>query len=118
MALTEIKASKKINGEDKSAAIAYDFGATVEEAVEKFGADVVLSGFKKSAVITGQAAIRRMLEAGKAENEIASAMAGWKPGVALERKVDPVGALEARWDNMSDEEQKRVIALVKSKTKR
>lgn len=117
MALTEIKASKKIDGVDKSAAIAYDFGASLSEATDKFGEDVVFTNFKRTATITAQAAMRRMLEGGKTEDQIVQAMAGWKPGVALERTVDPVGALESRWDSMSPEDQDRIIALVKKKKK-
>lgn len=115
MALTEIKASKKIDGVDKAAAIAYDFGATLEEAVERFGAEVVFTNFKRTAVITAQAAIRRMLENGKSEEEIAAGMQGWKPGVALERTVDPVASLVGKWDSYSKEDQDDIIRKLKAK---
>jgi hypothetical protein len=118
MSLTEIKATKKIDGEEKSAAVAYDFGATLEEATEKFGADVVFTNFKRTAVITAQAAIRRALEGGKSEEEIASLMASWRPGVALERTVDPVASLVGRWDSYSPEEQDAILKKLKSKTKK
>jgi hypothetical protein len=115
MGLTEIKATKKIDGVDKAGAVAYDFGATLEEAVEKFGADVVFTSFKRTAVITGQAAIRRMLEGGKSEEEIAANMSSWMPGVALERTVDPVASLVGRWDSYSKEEQDAIIKKLKTK---
>lgn len=115
MALTEIKATKKINGEDKAAAVAYDFGATLDEAVEKFGADVVFTNFKRTAVITGQAVMRRALEAGKGDEEIASIMQSWRPGVALERTVDPVASLVGKWDTYSKEEQDAIIKRLKQK---
>ena len=118
MAFTEIKATKKINDVDKVAAVAYDFGATLEESVEKFGSDVVFTNFKRTAVITAQAAIRRMLEGGKSEEEIISAMSSWKPGVALERTVDPVASLVGKWDSYSPEEQANILKTLKTKSKK
>lgn len=116
--MTEIKASKKIDGEDKAAAVAYDFGATLEEAVEKFGADVVFTSFKRTAVITGQAAIRRMLEGAKTEEEIVAAMADWKPGVALTGSIDPVASLIGKWDSYTPEKQAEVLAKLKDKSRK
>ena len=118
MALTEIKATKKIDGVEKAAAVAYDFGATLDEAVEKFGADVVFTNFKRTAVITAQAAIRRMMEGGKSEEEIATTMQSWKPGVALERTIDPVASLVGKWDSYSKEEQDEILRKLKAKTKK
>jgi len=115
---TEIKATKKIDGVEKSAAIAYDFGNTLGESVEKFGEDVVFTNFKRTAVITAQAAIRRMLEGGKSEEEIAAAMGNWKPGVALERTVDPVASLVGKWDSYSPEEQAEILRKLKAKSKK
>jgi len=118
MALTEIKATKKIDGVDKVAAVAYDFGATLPEAVDKFGDAVVFTNFKRTAVITAQAAIRRMLEGGKGEEEITASMSSWKPGVALERTIDPVASLVGKWDSYSPEEQDEIIKKLKKKSKK
>jgi hypothetical protein len=118
MALTEIKATKEINGVEKAAAVAYDFGATLDEAVAKFGAEVVFTNFKRTAVITAQAVIRRMLEGGKSEEEVATVMGAWKPGVALERTIDPVATLVGKWDSYSPEEQNEILKKLKNKTKK
>jgi len=118
MALTEIKATKKIDGVEKTAAVAYDFGADLPESIDKFGADVVFTNFKRTAVITAQAAIRRMLEGGKGEEEIATTMQSWKPGVALERTVDPVASLVGKWDSYSPEEQMEILKKLKAKSKK
>lgn len=120
MGLTEIKASKEINGEKREAAIAYDFGETLEDAVAKFGADVVFTNFKRTATITAQAAMRRELEGGKGEEEIVAKMAGWKPGVAMERVVDPVGTITARIQSgaLSQEEIDRIVDAIKAKRKK
>ena len=115
MAFTEIKASKKIDGVDKAAAIAYDFGDTLKDSVEKFGEAVIFTNFKRTAVITAQAAMRRMLEGGKTEEQIVEAMGTWKPGVALDRTVDPVGSLVSKFDSYSKEEQDEIIKKLKAK---
>lgn len=118
MGMTEIKATKKIDGVDKEATIAYDFGATLEEAVNKFGAEVVFTNFKRTAVITAQAAMRRMLESNKSNDEIVAGMQSWKPGVALERVVDPVASLVGKWDSYTPEEQAEILRKLKSKSKK
>lgn len=107
--VNEIRASKKIGEEEREATIQFDFGGTTENAVEKFGSDVVYSNFVRASVVTAQAAIRRMLEAGKSQEEIQSAMESWKPGVALERTVDPVAAVLGKFGSMTPEEQKALI---------
>lgn len=110
--LTEIKATKEIpkdSGIEKEAVIFIDFGADVNDAVAKFGAEVVFSNFKRSATITAQAALRRLMEANKTQEEITTAMAGWKPGVSLERSFDPVKALTNKFATMTPEEQNKII---------
>ncbi len=107
--VNEIKASKKINDVDRECTVQYDFGGTVEAAVEKFGADVVYSNFVRASVITAQAVMRRMLEAGKGQDEIQATMNSWKPGVAIERTIDPVASVLGKFGSMSPEEQKALI---------
>jgi len=109
MALTEITATKVIEGVEKSGTFLFDFGADVNEAIAKFGAEVVFSNFKRSSIITAQAAIRRLLEAGKTQDEIEEAMKAWAPGVSLERTIDPVRALQNKFATMSPEEQQALI---------
>jgi hypothetical protein len=105
----EITATKEIGGEKKTVVIYVDLGEDCEDAVTKFTGPVVFSNFKRSAVITAQAAMRRYMEAGKGQEEVAVAMKDWKPGVALERVADPVGALKARFATMTEEEKQEVI---------
>lgn len=109
MAMTEIIATKVIDGVEKQGSFLFDFGADVNEAISKFGGEVVFSNFKRSAVITAQAAIRRLLEAGKTQAEIEETMKAWAPGVSLERTIDPVKALQNKFATMSKEEQEALI---------
>lgn len=115
MALQTIVATKVIDGVEKSAQFNFDFGDNVQQAIEKFGADVVFSNFKRSAVITAQAAMRRGLEAKKSEADIAAAMNNWKPGVALERTVDAVKSLIDSFATKTKEEQEAILADLMAK---
>jgi hypothetical protein len=110
----EIKASKKIDGVDKEATILYDFGGDLDGAVILFGKEVVYANFVRSSVITAQAAMRRFIEDGKSQDEIASKMAGWKPGVPLERVVDPIAATLNKFAAMTPEEQIGLINKLKA----
>ncbi len=64
----------------------YDFGETIEAAVEKFGADVVASHAFRSLTIAAQGAARGMMKSGKSKEEILTAMASWKPGEPRQTK--------------------------------
>ena len=113
--MSTITAKKEIGDELKECTIEYDFGATVEEAVEKFGAEVVFSGFVAKATITAQAAIRRYLETGKSPEEIQELMNSWQPGVALKGESDPVGAVVRKVAAMSDDDKAAFIADLQKK---
>ena len=114
MAVNEIKATKKIGDVEKEATIAYDFGGDCDAAVAKFGKEVVYANFVRSSVITAQAAMRRYLEDGKTQAEITEKMAGWKPGVPLERTIDVYAAFMNKFVTMSPEEQMAELQKLKA----
>ncbi len=107
--LTEIKASKVIDDVTKECSIMYNFGSSLDEARQLFGDAVVHTNFIGKAKITAQASMRRMLETGKDATEIATRMSAWKPGVAMERVIDPVAGIMSAFPTMSEEAQ---IALL------
>ena len=111
--MIEISAKKKINDVDKVATITYDFGENLNDMTSKFGEEVVFTNARGSFKITAQAAMRRYLAAGLDEGAIQEKMAMWKPGVALERSVDPVASLIRSWDTMSDEKKAEVMKKLK-----
>ena len=100
---TEKTSSKKI-------AVTYNFGASLDEAIEKFGAEVVFSGFRRTSVITAQGVMRRLAKAGKSDAEIQAAITNWKPGVQAERISDPVARLKSMFSSMSAEERQKIMA--------
>ena len=110
MNLTEVKATKEIGGEKKEITCMIDLGDSIEDATERFGGEVVFSNFKRAATITAQAAMRRFMEQGLGDNQVADKMGSWRPGVALERTVDPVAALKAKFAKMSPEERAALLA--------
>lgn len=111
--VNEIKATKG----EKSATILYDFGGNVNEAVAKFGAETVYSNFTRAAVITAQAAMRRMMEDGLTEADIQKKMESWKPGVALERVIDPIAAALNKFQAMAPEAQAAFLQQLKAMKK-
>ena len=115
----EISAKKEIVKDDpssvKTATIIYDFGKDLNEMVGKFTDDVVFTNARASFKITAQSAMRRYLSSGLGQEEVAGKMAAWKPGVAIERTVDPVAALLGKWGSMSKEEQADVLKKLKAK---
>jgi hypothetical protein len=114
MGVNEIKATKKIGDIDKESIITYDFGGDLDGAIALFGKEVVYANFVRSSVITAQAAMRRFMEDGKAQDEIVGKMAGWKPGVPLERVVDPIAATLSRFASMTPEEQIELLNKLKA----
>lgn len=107
--MVEITANKSVDGDERSATIATDLGDSLQDAVAKFGEEVIFSNYKRAVTITAQAAMRRMLEQNLDQDTITNKMASWKPGVALDRSVDPVAALKAKMATMSKAEKKALL---------
>ena len=87
---------------DSEATINYDFGEDLTEMIEKFTESVVFTNARANMKIVLQAAMRRRLEAGQPCDDLVD---NWKPGVQMERIVDPIAAAKAKYATMSDEEK-------------
>lgn len=98
-------------GDGKEATLNFDFGVDLNDAVSKFGEEVVFTNYRKSAKIDLQSVMRRYLKAGKDINELLDI---WKPGVTLERTVDPKAAAKNAFSKMSPEEKKAFIQELKA----
>lgn len=103
MSAVEVTAQLGKEEDSPAATITYDFGDNLDEAVEKFGEEVVYARFKSAATIDLQALIRRHLGAkdkeGKAtpksQDEIQALADSWNPGVQTrKRKTDKQKAEE------------------------
>jgi hypothetical protein len=64
----------------------YDFGDTIEQAYEIFGADVVWAFAERGLIIAAQGHARGLLKSGKSVDEIHAAFKEWKPGAPRETK--------------------------------
>lgn len=73
-------ADPKSSGREIS--VDYDFGDNLQDAVAKFGEDVVFSQFNRNAVIALQGFVRGKLRSEVADEEIHRLVESWKPGVA------------------------------------
>lgn len=110
-----IEVSAKAPKVGKEATIMVDLGDNVQDAIDRFGDEVVFSNYQANVKITVQGGIRRYLESGLSQDEIQAKFDGYKPGVTLERVVDPVAALASKFAKMSPEEQAAAFADLKAK---
>lgn len=104
---TEVKATKQ--GMDREVTAIVDLGDTLQDAIEKFGEEVVFTNFVSQAKIRAQAIMRDLLTDGKSDEDISTFMASWKPGSTRERIVDPKAAFLKKFDGMTKEEQEEFI---------
>ena len=85
------------------------FAETTTEAAEKFGEDVVINRFNAKARIDAQAEVRRLMIAGKTDEEITAEMKKWKPSLAAPRK-DAFEALKAKVGKLTPEQRRALLA--------
>ena len=110
--------SVKAPAVDRSITVEYDFCETLEQAVEKFGAEAVFGGFKASARVDLQSFVRGKLTA-KAEGsdeftntneEIVAAVAEWTPGDKNRVTKSPMEKLKEMLSKLSPEEREAFLS--------
>lgn len=89
--------------------ITFDFGKNLGELTGKFGDDVVFTNARANMKITLQGVMRRLLEAGKSQEEISEFCANWKPGMQMERTVDPLAVARKAMAQMDDDAKQAFI---------
>ena len=110
MSQIEVTANKG----QKSLTVSYDFGDNLQDAVAKFGEEVVFSNMQQSMKISLQALMRRGFDKGITDEEITAQAASWKPGVAAQRQSDPVAAITAKWAALDPEARAELLKKLKS----
>jgi len=91
---------------ERETVVLVNYGATVEESIEMFGAEAVNSNALANWVVTLQAGIRRAHSAGKTDEEIQEVMGNAKMGVAVSGgRVDPIQASLAKFKTMNEDER-------------
>ena len=105
-------------GEGKTAVVDFNFGANLQESITLFGEEVVFSNFVSDAKVTIQAALRRLLTAGKSQEEINEYFKTYKLGVkAAPVAVDPSQRLLSKFGTMTPEEQANLLTQLREAAK-
>lgn len=91
--------------EGAEATVAYDFGANLDDAVDKYGAEVVFSLFRAQAKIQLQARMRAWMTA-EPPKDVNAAAAMWKPGVVQDRTMDPLSVARNYLATLASSEDK------------
>lgn len=117
---TVLQVAAKASGEEgaPSAVVSINTGGTAKEAIEMFGDDAVISNANANWTVTVQAGMRRLLKAGKKQDEVQAAFEGAKMGIALARVSDPTGAILAKWPTMNEQERTEFLKKLKGSEKK
>lgn len=114
--MTAVNVTARLGNEDDapSATVTYDFGDNLEEAVEKFGADVVFARFKNAATVDLQALIRRHLDTApdapkKTAAEIQELATAWKPGVVTRKRKSASEKFEELFGQLSETDRQAML---------
>lgn len=112
----EVTATAKKLENQPSATVLVDWPESLEEAAEMFSEEAILSNAFANGRVTVQAGIRRMLEAGKTEDEIQEAFKDWKLGVATAGLGggDPLDRAAAKFKTMTPEEQAKFLEKLRA----
>lgn len=94
----------------------YELGETLNETIEAFGEDTVLSYTHRALVIAAQSAARGLIRQGKSHEEIVAYMKDWKPGVPRVGKT-PDEKIKALWEKMSPDDRARLAKELKASPK-
>lgn len=111
--MMEVKAKDGKDG--KEATVLVDLGENLQDATDRFGAEVVFSNYLANVKIGVQSGIRRYIKASLDANAIQAKFDAYKPGVTLDRVVDPMAAMAAKLLKMSPEEREAAFAALKAK---
>lgn len=110
MAAIEVTAKKG----SRELTTSYDFGDNLQDAVAKFGEEVVFSNMRQSMKISLQALLRRGIDKAQEDSVILAQAAAWKPGVATERQSDPAANVLAKWGMLSPEQKAELLKKLKT----
>ena len=110
-----LQVSAKASGEEgaPTAVVSVNTGDNAEESIKMFGSENVNSNANANWTVTIQAGMRRLLKAGKSQEEIQAAYADAKMGVALARVSDPTSAILAKWPSMTEADRTDFLKKLK-----
>jgi hypothetical protein len=110
-----VEVTAKDGKDGKSATVLVDLGDSLPDATSRFGDEVIMSNYIANVKITVQSAIRRYIKAGLDDDAIQAKFDNYRPGVTLDRVVDPIAALANKMAKMTAEEREQAFAALKAK---
>lgn len=99
----------KVIGDALEASCTYNFGETIQEAIDMFGSDVVHDIFCSGAKVKAQAVVRSALANGVDPQE---QLNNWKPGVTTRTAKDPVSVVQKQLSNLTDEQKQAILQML------
>jgi len=94
-----------------TATINWEGPETVEEAIERFGGEAILSNAISNFTVTMQGRIRSLIKQGKTQDEIQTALGSMAMGVSMPRSsADPIAAVKAKIGTMTEEQKAALLA--------
>ncbi len=111
--MLEVKAKDGKEGAEVSVLV--DLGEDCEDAIARFGKEVVFSNYLANTKVGVQSGIRRYIRAGLTPDAIQEKFENYKPGVTLDRVIDPVAALANKMQKMTQEEKEEAFANLRAK---
>lgn len=121
MAETKVEATlTEKQGGPRNIEVNYDFGDSLQDAVDKFGEDVVFESFKAHAKINLQALLRRAMAPDKEGNvksdaEIHQMVSEWKPGVSQVTRKSSLEKAQDQVEKLSPDEVKKLLESLRAK---
>lgn len=106
--MSEISAKTKEHPEPVT--VNYDMPETLAELVKKFGEQVVETAANAQLIISLQAYMRRLIEAGKGKEEIQKEVDNWSPGVRSVVRQTPFERAASSLDKLTPEERASLLA--------
>ena len=89
----------------------YDFGENLQEAIDKFGAEVVFSQYLANAKVKIQGIMRDRKKAGQTDGQISEFLTTYVLGEVIERaQVNPMEAVKSAFAQWDDEKKKAFLA--------
>lgn len=106
--------SARTEKSDRVVSTTYDFGSNLDEAVEKFGENVVYGVFLDQATIRLQAMLRRCITDEVADKEIAAKVEAWKMTVGGRERRSAAEKVQDLLGKMSPEQKAELLKSLRT----
>jgi len=107
----------KAGSGDVTAEASWNPGATIEEALDLYGEEIVFGYFKAHGTRNLQNSIRSILAGGGDQAKVTETLKDWKPGVTRRATADPVGKFIKAFGNMDEAQQAEMLQRLQAQLK-